>query len=283
MKQEHIPVLLNEVIEALRIVPGEKYIDCTVGLGGHTREIVKGGGIVLGIDRDAETIQKLKESELNEHVTLVQGSFASIKELAGEKGFNQVSGILLDLGYSSWQLDSSGRGFSFTKDEPLDMRYDLKTQEITAADVVNKMSIVELIETIGTLGEEEKAVKIAQAIVRARPIHTTSELVQALDKTIYHEKERHLARIFQAIRIVVNNELGIIRRTLPDAVSLLRPGGRLVVISFHSLEDRIIKQFYKDNEGVIKTVTKKPMTATWEETKKNSRAKSAKLRIAEKI
>jgi len=286
MKEEHIPVLLTDVIEALHIAPGKKYIDATVGLGGHTREIVAHGGIVLGIDRDGETIGKLrvKSEELRvENLTLVQGSFARIKTFAEEKGFTQVSGILMDLGYSSWQLDQSGRGFSFAKDEPLDMRYDLKTQEITAADVVNSMSPDELLETISTLGEEERAQKIVYAITRARPIQTTAQLVKALEKAVPYERERHLARIFQALRIAVNNELGAIKKALPEAVSLLKPGGRLAVISFHSLEDRIIKQFYKDNEKTLKTITKKPITATWEETKRNSRARSAKLRVAEKL
>ena len=185
----------------MHIAPGKKYIDATVGLGGHTREIVAHGGIVLGIDRDGETIGKLrvKSEELRvENLTLVQGSFARIKTFAEEKGFTQVSGILMDLGYSSWQLDQSGRGFSFAKDEPLDMRYDLKTQEITAADVVNSMSPDELLETISTLGEEERAQKIVYAITRARPIQTTAQLVKALEKAVPYERERHLARIFQA-------------------------------------------------------------------------------------
>ncbi len=288
MKRTHVPVLLKEVVEGLQVKPGKSYIDATVGFGGHTVEIVKKGGTVLGIDRDPETIQRLKESKeqgIKEKLVLANGSFGDIDKIAGENGLAEVDGILFDLGYSSWQLDESGRGFSFSKDEPLDMRFDQKTQDISAADVVNKMIRSELREVISTYAEEEHADRIVHAIVSARPIKTTAELVLVLDAAIPgQDKHRHFARIFQALRIAVNNELGILKKSLPLAVSLLKSGGRLEVISFHSLEDRIVKQFMRDQtDKTLKVITKKPITATDEEIEQNSRARSAKLRIAEKI
>jgi 16S rRNA (cytosine1402-N4)-methyltransferase len=281
MRQEHIPVLLLEVIDALQVRPGNKYIDATVGLGGHTKEIVNKGGNVLGIDRDPETIEKLRIS----NVKTVVGSFANIGELAKQNGFLDVDGILFDLGYSSWQLDKSGRGFTYTKDEPLDMRFNPKTQEIQARDVVNKMPKNELIDVISTFGEEEQAEKIVEHIIRSRPIATTGELSKILEKAVTgQDRQRHKARVFQALRIAVNNELGSLKKALPEAVAQLKKDGRLAVISFHSLEDRIVKQFLKEQEGkTLRIINKKPIIASREETYKNSRSKSAKLRIAQKI
>lgn len=288
MIAEHIPVLLKEAVEGLQVQEGEKYIDCTVGFGGHTLEIVKQGGIVLGVDRDPETIQRLKDSRIQgfkDQIQIRQGNFKDIKEIAKEASFNQVSGILFDLGYSSWQLDKSGRGFTYTKDEPLDMRFDPKTQEIRAQDILNKMPAEELIEIITTYGEEEHGKKIGEAIVRTRPIETTGQLLALLDTVLsVPGRQRHAARIFQALRIAVNNELGALKKALPEAVELLRPRGRMAVISFHSLEDRIVKNFLKDQENKTLTiVTKKPIIAGWPEIRQNSRSRSAKLRIAEKL
>jgi 16S rRNA (cytosine1402-N4)-methyltransferase len=285
MSQIHIPVLLEEVINGLNISVGKIYIDATVGQSGHTKEIVRKGGKVLGIDRDPETIEALRnrKEEFEGKAIFVAGSFANIEEIAQENGFGNVSGILFDLGYSSWQLDKSGRGFSFSRNEPLDMRFDQKTQEIQASDVVNRMSKEELTELISIYAEEEFSEKIVGALSKARPIYTTGELVKALESAIPgYDNIRHFARIFQALRIAVNNELGALKKALPQAISLVEKGGRVEIISFHSLEDRIVKQFFKDRQD-IKIITKKPITASREEMKKNSRSRSAKLRIAEKI
>lgn len=285
MRQEHIPVLLKEVLEALNITPGKKYIDVTVGLGGHAFEIVKRGGIVLGVDRDPETIEKLKESRdqgIKEKLVLISGSFGDIAQIAKENGFEQIAGILFDLGYSSWQLDQSGRGFTYAKDESLDMRYDLKTQIITAADIVNTATKEELVDILSTFGEEEHADRIVTKLIRSRPLGTTNQLVISIKTAVRDEENRHTARVFQALRIAVNDELDELKKALPVAIDLLETGGRMAVISFHSLEDRIVKQVLKESEKVT-IITKKPIVSTFEETKQNSRARSAKLRVAQKI
>lgn len=286
MRQEHIPVLLQPVIEGLRVMPGKKFIDATFGLGGHSKEIARLGGIVLGIERDPETIAKLrvKSYELRVgNITIRQGNFRNIRMIAQEEGFTRVDGILFDLGYSSWQLDKSGRGFSFSKDEKLDMRYDPEKQELTAALLVNKTSRDELVDIISKYGEEELSGTIVDNIIRFRPFRTTGELVLAIETTLRGpDKVRHLARVFQALRIAVNDEMGSLKEALPQAVSLLVPGGRIGVISFHSLEDRIVKQFLKEQK-TLKVITKKPIIASEEEIRTNTRSRSAKLRIGEKI
>ncbi|MCR4264386.1 MAG: 16S rRNA (cytosine(1402)-N(4))-methyltransferase RsmH, partial [Candidatus Roizmanbacteria bacterium] len=281
---DHIPVLLHEVIEALNVQPGKKYIDATVGMGGHAHEIVKQGGEVLGIDRDEESLDQLriKNSELriNEsQLHLTHGSFKDIKVIASAHGFVPVEGILFDLGFSSWQLDKSGRGFSFMKDEPLDLRFDQTSTEKTASDLLNTSSREELTALFARYGELGEADAIADIIVRNRPVTKTSQLNGLIAKNLTdHMVYRLLARIYQALRIVVNEELSHVEIGLLESVDLLSPGGRLCVISFHSLEDRIVKLAFNDSR--LKKVNKKPITATKEEIQQNSRSRSAKLRIA---
>lgn len=284
---DHIPVLLHEVVDALNIQPGGRYIDATVGMGGHAREIATRGGKVLGIDRDRESLHqlKIKNEELNigeSQLVLIHGSFRDIKELASAHGFNPVDGILFDLGFSSWQLDKAGRGFSFMKDEPLDLRFDIGSTEKTAAAVINHSTPDELTALLARYGELEQAAQIAELIVKNRPLNKTSQLNAVIAKGLTeHMVYKLLARIYQALRIAVNEELTHVEVGLLESIDLLKPGGRLCVISFHSLEDRIIKLAYNDPR--LKKVHKKPITATKEEINQNSRSRSAKLRIAEKI
>ncbi|MCL4389924.1 MAG: 16S rRNA (cytosine(1402)-N(4))-methyltransferase RsmH [Patescibacteria group bacterium] len=263
----HIPVLLNEALEQLHIKPGKKYIDCTYGGGGHTRAIEAVGGIVLGIDRDPESPAR------------VHANFAHLKEIANRAGFNPVAGILMDLGVSSHQLETAERGFSFNRDAKLDMRMDPATQTVTAADLVNAGSQKELAVLFTKFGEERASRPIAKAIVEARstgPIVMTDQLAQIILRVRRRgqaDRTHPATRVFQALRIAVNDELSALEAALPQAVELLETGGRLVVISFHSLEDRIIKNFMK-NKTLI--------TPTKEEVKANPRARSAKMRFFEK-
>ncbi|MBI4100050.1 16S rRNA (cytosine(1402)-N(4))-methyltransferase RsmH [Candidatus Microgenomates bacterium] len=268
----HIPVLLNEALEYLDVKPGEKYIDCTYGGGGHTKGIEASGGLVLSIDQDPETHAQ------------VHGNFAHLKNIADQAGYSQVSGILFDLGVSSHQLETDYRGFSFNKDAPLDMRMDPKSQTVTAADLVNAGSEPELANLFWKFGEERASRKVAKAIVAARPVTTTNQLAQII-LSVRHksptDRTHPATRIFQAIRLAVNDELGSLEAALPQAIELLKPSGRLVVISFHSLEDRIVKNFMKSNQ--LKVLTKKPVMATAIEVATNPRARSGKLRAAQKL
>lgn len=279
MAKDHIPVLLKEAIEGLKIQKGKKYIDATVGRGGHSEEILKRDGIVLGIDADSENITFLKEKWQKNEVRLVCGNFKNLKNIARKNGFNEVSGILFDLGISSWQMDKSKRGFSYLREENLDMRLNPNDQEITASEILNKTSFEELVEILEKYAEEERALKVARLITKSRPIKNTRELVQILEKI--SDSQRLKARVFQALRITVNQELENLRQGLSEAVDLLEKGGRIAVISFHSLEDRIVKLSLKNSR--MKIITKKPVLPIKEEIKENSRAKSAKMRIAEKI
>ncbi|MBI3093087.1 MAG: 16S rRNA (cytosine(1402)-N(4))-methyltransferase RsmH [Candidatus Levybacteria bacterium] len=289
MNNFHTPVLLQEVLEFLRIEKGKKYIDATIGGGGHSFEILKRGGIVLGIDCDEEAIEYINEKIKNqkskikywERLALAQGNFRDIGEIARSNHFEQVSGILFDLGVSSHQLEDAKRGFSFQKEGPLDMRMNHKLS-VKAADLINGLTKGELYELFSKLAEEPRALAISESIIRARrisPIKTTSELVMAISKV------KSLARVFQALRIAVNDELNNLRSALPQAVSLLEPGGRLAVISFHSLEDRIVKNAFLDFQnkdfGII--ITKKPIVPSSLEIKMNKRSRSAKLRVLEKV
>ncbi len=261
----HIPVLLKEVLEALDVKPGKKYIDCTFGGGGHFRAIQKAGGIVLGIDQDPEAKAP------------VHGNFAHLKKIAVEAGFNAVDGILMDLGVSSHQLETDYRGFSFNREANLDMRMDPKNQTVTSADLVNAGSEKELANLFWKFGEERANRAVAKAIVEARPITTTNRLAEIVLRVRKHspkDRTHPATRIFQALRIAVNNELENLEEALPQVMELLKPGGKLVVISFHSLEDRIVKNFMK----------KSPLIRpTKEEIEQNPRARSGKLRIYEKI
>ena len=287
---DHIPVLLGEVSEYLKPEPNNLLIDGTVGLGGHAQNLLPNvlpGGRLLGIDKDADNLEIARErlSRFGESVVLVRDSYANIKTHAYAHQFHPVNSILLDLGFSSVHVDGAERGFSFRKDGPLDMRYD-RSSGITAEEVVNEWSEDELARIFRQYGEEKKARQIAKAIVSARaqtPLNRTIQLATVIAQTQRQRGRIHPAtKIFQALRIAVNDELGELERVLPECVDLLKSGGRLAIISFHSLEDRIIKQFFKSH-SILKVVTKRPITASQEEVKKNPRARSAKLRVAEKI
>ena len=301
-KLSHVPVLYQEALAGLRIKPGGRYIDATVGGGGHARGILVAStpdGELLGIDVDPLAVALAGErlAEFGERVTLVQGNFADLEEIALEHGFSPVDGILLDLGLSSLQLEAAGRGFSFQLDGPLDMRFD-PSRTTTAADLVNDLSVEELASILSRYGEEPQARRIARAIVAERPINTTGELAALVKRTVGRRRRIHPAtRTFQALRIAVNEELECLAKALPQALGLLMPGGRLVVISFHSLEDRLVKKFFRresrdcicppeapvctcGHRATLGIVTRKPIRPSAEEVAANPRSRSAKLRIA---
>ena len=309
MEFKHIPVLLNECIEGLNINPDGIYVDGTLGGAGHSSQIIKklsSKGILIGIDRDEEALKAAKEKLKNyNNVKYVHGNHDDIKQILSEMNIDKVDGILLDLGVSSYQLDERNRGFSYMADAQLDMRMD-KTSNLTAKEVVNNYSESELERIISEYGEEKFAKKISNNICKLRKekeIETTKELSDIIEKTIPKalQKDGHPAkRTFQAIRIEVNNEIEPLYRTILDCIDVLKPKGRLCTITFHSLEDRAVKNAYADAKGKCtcppdlpycvcgyKTlgniINKKPIVANEEETKENSRSKSAKLRIFEKI
>jgi len=307
----HTPVLLNEALEYLGPKSSGTYIDGTLGLGGHTSEILKRSlpyGRVIGIDRDAEALKIAKErlSQFGDRVSLCHGNFSEMKAITEGLGIKEVDGILLDIGVSSLQIDTDIRGFSFLRDAPLDMRMDA-TAGITAADVVNNYSVSELQELLWKFGEEGYSKRIAREIDRAREtarIETTRVLARIVERAIPRRdwpREIHPAtKTFQALRIAVNDELGSLERGLDDGIELLKSGGRLCVISFHSLEDRIVKNKFRNWEtpcicppslpvcrcGKVKkarVITKKGVKASEDEIRANPRARSARLRVAEKI
>ncbi len=286
----HQPVLLTEVVEHLKPEPNHLLIDGTVGLGGHAQVLlarVLPGGRLLGIDRDANNLASARErlSGFGNSTVLVRGSYSEVKTLAYAHGFTHVNAILLDLGFSSVHVDDPSRGFSFAHEGPLDMRYD-QSQALTAGVIVNEWSQDELARIFRQLGEEPKAARAAEAIVTCRRdarIETTLQLAQCLELVLPRMGKTHGAtRVFQALRIAVNDELGELERALPDLVDLLVPGGRIAIISFHSLEDRLVKQFLKSRSD-LHLVNKHVITPSQEEVRKNPRARSAKLRVAEKI
>ena len=309
MKFEHKPVLLQECIEGLQIKPDGIYVDGTMGGAGHSIEIVKrlsNEGKLIGIDRDEEALKASKERLAEyKNVTYIHDNHDNIKDILEKLGINQVDGILLDLGVSSYQLDERNRGFSYLGENELDMRMD-KGQELTAKRVVNYYSEKELANIIYEYGEERFSRQIAKNICNYRKektINTTKELVDIIEKSIPKSKQNdgHPAkRTFQAIRIEVNNEIKPLYNTVKDCIDCLKPQGRLCIITFHSLEDRAVKNAYIEAKGKCtcpsdlpycvcgaKTlgniITKKPIIATKEEQEENSRSKSAKLRIFEKI
>ena len=309
MKFEHKPVLLQECIEGLQIKPDGIYVDGTMGGAGHSIEIVKklsSKGTLIGIDRDEEALKASKE-RLSEYknVTYIHDNHDNIKEILQKLGINQVDGILLDLGVSSYQLDERNRGFSYLGENELDMRMD-KSQELTAKQVVNYYSEKELANIIYEYGEERFSRQIAKNICNYRKektINTTKELVEIIEKSNPKSKQNDRQpkkRTFQAIRIEVNNEIKPLYQTVKDCIDCLKPQGRLCIITFHSLEDRAVKNAYIEAKGKCtcppdlpycvcgaktlgKMITKKPIIATKEEQAENSRSKSAKLRIFEKI
>ncbi len=292
MSDYHISVLLNETIRYLNVRPGKKYIDATLGGGGHTFEILRRGGDVLGLDVDQDALDHVEESQKlrvkSEKLRLVRGNFKDIDLLARRFGFEKVAGIVFDLGVSSHQLQTAERGFSFQQDGPLDMRMD-RGLNVKAADLVNILTRGELYELFTKLGEEYNGHSIAERIVQARkvsPITTTSELVEIVKGDAKgHFKINPATKVFQALRIAINDEFNSLKDGLPKAFDLLEKGGRLVVISFHSLEDRIVKNQFKDwdKNGSGKIITKKPITPTRDEVVKNKRSRSSKLRVIEKL
>src|SRR3990167_447854 len=297
MNDFHTPVLLREAIDFLRAKKGSKYIDATLGGAGHTKEILEIGGEVLGIDFDQDALnyvqENLKSQISNLKLKLAHGNFREIDKIAHLKSFDKVSGILFDLGVSSFQLENSQRGFSYQKKGPLDMRMDKKLK-VQAADLLNILTKGELDELFFKLGEERNARIISDAIIRARgikPIRTTEDLGLVIRESLGQKgrtsalKRRLISkRIFQALRIAVNDELNNLKEALPAAYTLLKKRGRVVVISFHSLEDRIVKNTFKEFESknMGRIITKKPILPSFLEIKKNSRSKSAKLRVFEK-
>lgn len=285
----HKAVLLQEAVDQLNIIPGKTYIDATLGGGGHTQEILDRGGKVLAIDQDVEAIAHVSNTIKSDNLSFGYGNFRKIDELAEEKKIKKVSGILFDLGVSSHQLDEADRGFSYLKSGPLDMRMDQRLG-VKAADLVNALGKNELIDIFRELGEERRARAVVDLIIKRRkiaPFITTDDLTLTLAtaygfKTVDEfAKATSSKRVFQALRILVNDELDSVKDALPKALELLEPGGRLVVITFHSLEDRIVKRAFEgfEEEKLGKVETKKPILPTDEEMKINSRSKSAKLRV----
>jgi 16S rRNA (cytosine1402-N4)-methyltransferase len=280
----HQPVLLNEAIKYLNPKQGENFVDCTTGEAGHACAIlerIKPDGKVLGIDIDLDSLKRIKSQD---RFILVHGNFKDLKKIVEANNFRPVSGVLFDLGLSSWQIKESGRGFSFKKDEPLNMAF--VNQDLTAAQIINKWPEETLIEVFSKYGEEKYSRRIAKQIIKKRKeslIKTTFELREIIEKAIPKSRTRRgqanrvLARIFQALRIVVNDELENLKLGLGQAVEILEPKGRMVVISFHSLEDRIVKNFFRNNN--LEILTKKPIRATEKEIKNNPRSRSAKLRV----
>ena len=284
MSSFHKPVLLKETIEGLRVKKNKKYIDATLGGGGHSGEILRRGGIVLGLDADQEAIEYIKNNFIrriggsNFKLTLVRGNFRDIDKIARDTNFDKVAGIIFDLGVSSHQIDNPKRGFSFQNEGPLDMRMDQQLG-VRALDLIKILTKGELYEIFTKFGEESRAWAISDAIVRARsikPIVTTGELAK-----IVFTRAGQSKKVFQALRIVVNDELNSIMQALPYALELLQENGRLCVISFHSLEDRIVKRKFIEFEekGMGKIITEKPIVPSIEELRVNKRARSAKLRI----
>lgn len=300
MNSFHQPVLLKEVIEALKVKKNGKYFDGTIGGGGHAQAILKLDGQILGLDYDPEALISAREylttacpSSIesrgpNAAWRLVRGNFKDLARIARENDFLPADGVLLDLGVSSGQLGTPGRGFSFNLEGPLDMRMD-PDLKVTAADLINGLNKGELEKLFEKLGEEKLARRLAGAIVEARrlkPILTCQQLVEIILKVKPRRGKIHPAtQVFQALRMAVNDELNNLKEALPAALEILKTGGRLAVISFHSGEDRIVKYFLKEKaeEGKMKMITKKPIIPSWEEIKENPRSRSAKLRVAEKI
>jgi len=295
----HTPVLLEEVLGYLNVQPNGRYVDATIDGGGHATAILRASapdGAVLGIDRDPDLPAALRETLAPEirsgRLKVVVGSFRDLSEILLAEGFGPADGLLVDLGLSSHHLDRSGRGFTYGRNEPLDMRFDPTGGDASAADLLARLDARELTEMFRTYGEERFASRIARSVVaqrRTAPIRTSEDLLQIVERSLppntRWRASRHAARIFQALRIAVNDELAAVEEMLPQALAALAPGGRFVAISFHSLEDRMIKRFLKEQQqaGRVRLLTKKPIQASQQEIASNSRAASAKLRAAERI
>ncbi len=294
----HMPVLQKEVLQSLDPKPNENFIDCTINGGGHALAILEKTepqGKLLGIDWDQEIVLQLKatveKAKLKNRLMLVSDNFAHLKEIVKKESFKSIKGILFDLGMSSWHLKESGRGFSFLKNEPLDMRYDLKNP-LTAEKIINFWSEQDIEKILKEFSEEKFAGEIARQIIkerRALPIKTTFQLVIVVKKAVpskhQYPKIHFATRTFQALRIAVNDELNNVAKALSQATEILSPGGKIAVISFHSLEDRIVKNFFKEKskENALKIITKKPIIPSLKEIKINPSSRSGKLRVAIKI
>jgi len=293
----HTAVLKKEVLENLNPQPNENFVDCTIGEGGHSEDIIKKNGPagkILGIDLDPHQISASQwlQAQYRDRIFLVNDSYANLSEILERKQITPVNGILLDLGMSSAQLEGTQKGFSFQIDQGLDMRYNDEANFLTAERIVNEWPEEKIREVIKNYGEEKFAKQIAKNIVEQRKqgrIKTTFQLIEIIKKSTppayWRGKIHYATRTFQALRIAVNDELENIKRVLPQAISVLAEGGRLAVISFHSLEDRIVKNFLANEakKGTIKILTKKPIIASGAENRVNPRARSAKMRVAIKI
>ena len=310
MEFKHVSVLLQETVDGLNVKPDGIYVDGTLGGGGHSYEVctrLGAKGSIIGIDQDEAAIEaaSIRLKDFGEKVTIVRSNYCDMKSRLHELGIDKVDGIMLDLGVSSYQLDTAERGFSYREDAPLDMRMD-RRQKMTARDIVNDYEERELYRVIRDYGEDKFAKNIAKHIVAARqkaPIETTGQLTEIIRASIpmkFQKKSGHPAkRTFQAIRIELNRELEVLKDSLDDMIDLLNPGGRLCIITFHSLEDRIVKSAFRKNENPCtcpsdfpvcvcgkvskgSILTRKPILPSEEEMEENSRAKSAKLRIFER-
>jgi len=296
MTYSHIPVMLSEVLEYLQAKPGNKFIDGTLGGAGYTLALAKAigeQGKIISLDLDELAIKnaetEIKKAALN-NVILVQDNFKNLKTVVAENfsAETKFNGIVFDLGLSSAQLDDEARGFSFKGERPLDMAFGPQAEKSTE-QIVNSYPLLELTRIFREYGEEKQAYRIAKAIIEARKkkrLKTTTDLITIIETAVpprYFHKINPATRIFQALRMETNEELKVLEETLPIAVELLAPGGRLVVVSFHSGEDRIVKRFFRAATANLKIITKKPLIPTVEETVTNPRSRSAKLRVAEKI
>jgi len=293
MSNYHRPVMLEEVLEYFQPTVGKKFVDCTLGDGGHTIELLKNGSQVLGIDYSGESLDRantrISETENFDNFIGVNGNFKDLERIAEENDFTQVNGVLFDLGYSSYQLENGQLGLSFQKDEFLDMRLD-KSLGVPAADLINGLGEREIQRVLSEYGGERFAKKIAKAIVenrRLKKLQTTkelSDLIVNVTPSGYEKGRIHPAtRTFQALRIAVNDELSNLEQSLPRAARLLLPGGRMIVISFHSLEDKLAKNFGSNVQPKVTELTKKPLSPSLGEVKRNDRARSAKMRVYERL
>ena len=302
---KHIAVLVDEVVAGLRVRPGGRYLDATLGAGGHAASILRASapdGQVLGLDTDAEAVDYALRAlrPFCARVIAQVANFRSLESVVSNLGFDFVDGVLLDLGFSSRQMEDAERGFYFAREGPLDMRLD-RRQDQTAADLVNLLPEAELADLLWRFGEERHSRRIARAIVRARPVSSTTDLAELVKRSVGHRERIHPAtRTFQALRIAVNDEIDNLSETLPQARNVLRPGGRLAVISFHSLEDRVVKRFYQleardcicppetpicvcQHRATLRVISRKPIRPSDKEVTANPRSRSAKLRIAERL
>ncbi len=304
----HVPILVAEVLDGLAVKPGGYYLDATVGGGGHAAAILEASrpaGRLLGLDRDPEAAARaaMHLKPFEDRAQVLSLSYVQLTTALHHAGFPLLDGVLFDLGFSSWQVDDPTRGFAFRADGPLDMRFDPTGDDAPASVLVNQLPEAELAGLLRRYGEEPRSRRIAQAIVAARPIQSTGHLAEVIVAAMGRTRGERLhpaTRTFQALRIAVNRELEGLAQALPQAVAALRPGGRLVVITFHSLEDRIVKQFLKQEERgcicppqapvctcgrapTLQIITRKPIVPSAEEIAANPRSRSAKLRVAERV